>query len=362
MSKLVLVLLLCVGAALPPARSAEPQQLPELRAAQRLGWDTAAVLAQGLASSDPKRFPGIHAWLKDYRAAGGTPGKRGADGIPRLDVERLVTRNPNFWRAYFELAPGDGGTMLLHASMLLAAGEASRAAYMVVIARQTPEIANELLQAMDNLLLGSRNLIASGAQHVAVAVKLHESGQPALAAKQLREAINAWPGNALAHYELALALLAQQYVDAGRAPPARARLGIHSELAPGAAAVAAYANARRHDPLLIRAYQETDKAGANALLILGKTVRPRWETLARDTHAQARDDTLGDLAEAFQDIGVHDLALALGQVVFGRQGGYDDDDRKFIAANLRVLVPNATDAVIKGISAQRPEFARLVLP
>jgi hypothetical protein len=355
--------LLVFGASIGVTPAAQPEPLAELRAAQVLGWDIAALLAQGLAGSDAKRFPGLHAWLKDYRAAGGVPGKRlGSGTLPRLDPERLVTRNPNFWRAYFEMAPADSGAMLLHASLLLAAGEASRAAYILVIARQNPQIARETLQAMDNLLQHAQALIARGAQQVSAAAKQHDEGQPGAAGKQLRDALAAWPRNALAHYELALTLLAQQYADQGRPAPSRARLGIHSELAPAGATLAAFTDARLHDPLLIRAYVGNDRETANALIALGKKVRPLWEAIARDTQAETRDETLSDLAAALQDAGIHELAIALGQVVFGREGGYDDDDRKFIQASLRELAPSALDAVMKRIGSARPEFARIVLP
>lgn len=360
---LVTFVLLVFGASIGVSHAAQTEPLAELRAAQALGWDIAAVLAQGLASSDAKRFPDIHAWLKDYRAAGGTPGKRlGTGVVPRFDPDRLMTRNPNFWRAYFEMAPADSGAILLHASLLLAAGEASRATYVLVIARQNPEIARKKLQAMDNLLLRAQALIALGAQQVSAAAKHHDAGRPAAAAKQLRDVLAAWPRNALAHYELALALLAQQYADAGRSAPTRARLGIHSELAPAGPALAAFADARQHDPLLIRAYVGNDTTNAAALMALGKTVRPLWEVIARDTQAETRDEALGDLAGALQDAGVHELALALGQVVFGREGGYDDDDRKFIQASLRELAPDAVGPVMKRISVARPEFAHIVLP
>ena len=108
------------------------------RVPRRAGWDTVSILAHSMTVSEAQRFPSIHAWLKEFRAAGGTPGKRppGAP-IPKVDVSRLSTANPLFWRAYFEITPGDSGAMLLHAGLLLAAGEVSRAAYVLIAARQS---------------------------------------------------------------------------------------------------------------------------------------------------------------------------------------------------------------------------------
>lgn len=361
------ILLLWVGVmclARAAASTAAAVPVPELQEAQRAGWDTASLLVQGMASADPRRFPGIHDWLKEYRTAGGTPGKRLASGqaVPGIDAERLVTRNPAFWRAYFEMAPGDPGTMLLHASLLLAGGEVSRSAYILIIARQTPVIAKPLLEAMNGLLQHSQRVLHGSLQHTAQAAKLSDVGSPAQASARLRVLLDAWPGNALAHYELALALTAQQYVAAGRKPPTRSALSLHSDLEPGADAKAAYARARNHDPLLIRAYQGDDAATAEALAVLGKTVRPLWDIVSRDTQAETRDDVLRNLATALRDAGLAELALSTAQVVVGREGGYDEDDRKAVAAALRVLAPAATNPVLKRLALPRPELARIVLP
>lgn len=332
--------------------------------AQRAGWDTVNVLAQGLAAADPKRFPGLHAWLKEYRAAGGTPGKRmGAGALPKLDADRLASRNPAFWRAYFEIVPGDPGAMLLHASLLLAGGEASRAAYVLIIARQTVDIESGMLQAMNDLLVHAQRAIVAGSQAVGEAVKAYDTGGPAAAMTRLRGAIDAWHANGLAHYELGLALLGQQYVASGQKPPPRSRLGLHSDLAPSREVRAAYERARAHDPLLIRAYQGDETDSGDVLLVLGKSVRPLWDIVARDTRAETRDDDLRQLTKALRDAGLAELALALGQVVIGREGGsYDDDDRKFVAAVLNVLAPGAADPVVKRLAQPKAERARIVLP
>jgi hypothetical protein len=347
------------GAAAPPAPG-----LAFVQDAQRMGWDFASVLAQGMTAADPKRFPGIHAWLRDFRAAGGTPGKRlGPEPVRRLDAERLVTRNPNFWRAYFELSPGDPGAMLLHASLLMAGGEASRAAYLLIIGRQTIEIDKGLLQAMNELLIGCQRAIAAGAQQVEQAVKQYEHGGHTTVLIRLRAAIEAWPANGLAHYEAGLAMLAGQYTAAGTQPPPRSRLGLHSELAPSREVRAAYDRARNHDPLLIRAYQGDENDTGNVLLVLGKQIRPLWDILARDIKAQTRDDDLRSLAAALREAGLPEMALALGQVIIGREGGtYDDADRSMVAGNLRALAEAAVGPVIKRLSQPNAETARLVLP
>lgn len=346
------------------ARSAiAAQAFAELDAARRAGWDTVSILAHSMTVSEAQRFPNIHAWLKEFRAAGGTPGKRPAGApMPKVDAARLSTRNPAFWRAYFEITPGDSGAMLLHAGLLLAAGEVSRAAYVLIAARQSPAIDREMRNAVESLLEFCQAALGKGAQQVAEAAKLHDAGNSAEAAARLRQLVNDWPANALAHYELALALIAQQYAQAGRKPPPRARLSIHSELPPSAAALDAYAKARAHDPLLIRAYQSVEPQGTDVLLVLGKKVRPLWDEIARETQAKMSNDDLETLANALLEAGIAELSLAVRQVLIGRERGYDEQDRKNVAAALRTLAPAAVDPVIARLAAKKPEFVRVILP
>jgi hypothetical protein len=40
-----------------------------------------------------------------------------------LDVDALVTNNPHYWQAYYEVVPGDPGLGLLHGGLLHFGGE-----------------------------------------------------------------------------------------------------------------------------------------------------------------------------------------------------------------------------------------------
>jgi hypothetical protein len=334
-----------------------------LDAAKRAGWNTVSIIAQGMAGSDANRFPSTHAWLKEFRAAGGVPGRSTAGApIATIGASRVGPNNPAFWRAYFEITPGDGGAMLLHAGLLLASGEIIRATYILVVARQNPAIEKEMRAALDNLLVYCQEALAKGAQQVEEAAKMHEAGSPESATGRLRELLALWPANALGHYELGLALVAQQYTQAGRKAPTRARLSIHSELAPSRAALDAYAKARIHDPLMIRAYQGAEVKGGDVFMVLGKTVRPLWEALTRASEAKVDDQDLEALANALLEAGIAEISLAVRQVLIGREGGYDDQDRKVIVATLRSLSPAAADAVGKRLASSKPEFIQIVMP
>ena len=120
--------------------------------------------------------------------------------------------------------------------------------------------------------------------------------------------------------------------------------------------------ARVHDPLLIRAYQGADGQGSDALLVLGKKVRPLWDQLARETEAKVGNDDLEMLANALLEAGVRELSLAVRQVLIGREKGYDEQDRRNIAAALRNLAPAAVDPVVARLAAKKPEFVKVILP
>ena len=357
----VLAAFLCLVS--PHAAAALADAYPELAAARRAAFETVGILAHGMTAADPKRFPAIHAWLKEYRSLGGYVGKPPPNTpIPRLDAERHISRSDVFWRAYFEQSPGDAFTLLWHGALLLTAGEASRAAYVLLLARQARGTEKPIVEAIEGLLEHAQQVVQRGLQRVAEAAKLHDEGDIAGATNRLRTLVALWPANALAHYELALAAAARQYLEAGRKPPPRSRLGIHTDLAPSQEVLAAFARARLHDPLLIRAYQGDETPSGDVLIVLGKTVRPLWDIVARDPHGETRDETLWQLADALQDAGLAELSLTAGQVLIGREGGYDEDDRKFVAANLRSLAPRAVDAVSERLAQQPAQFIRFILP
>ena len=71
---------------------------------------------------------------------------------PKVDVGALVDRNPNFWRMYYEIAPGDPVLTLIHAGLLLSQGEAMRAAYILELGQHRPGIPKEVKQTMRSLL------------------------------------------------------------------------------------------------------------------------------------------------------------------------------------------------------------------
>jgi hypothetical protein len=155
------VLLLCsvLGGQLGAAAPEPPQTGRELQEARRIGWELAMEIVEAMEAGERRGFPGIEAWLKDaHKVAKGNGPKPLAEPWLLLDGDALVTRNPHYWQAYYEIAPGDPGLALLHAGLLLASGEATRASQLVVIAKQQPGIPREV-----QTVLGLRRLIVPDA-------------------------------------------------------------------------------------------------------------------------------------------------------------------------------------------------------
>jgi hypothetical protein len=138
-----------------PCRAVQPPQgnFPELDRAKSFGWQLTILIVKKLEASNRGGFPGMQAWLQDFRkATKGINLQTAPNRWPvKIDADALMTRNPNFWRAYYEIAPADFGLMILQAGLLLAAGEVSRASHVVLIAGQAPGIPKDFQPGFDIL-------------------------------------------------------------------------------------------------------------------------------------------------------------------------------------------------------------------
>ena len=77
--------------------AAESPALEHVTDARKFGWLAIAPFMDNIEQSDPVKFPGLRAFAKDYRKA-----RQGLDldqpsaKWPPVDIDLLVTRNPNF--------------------------------------------------------------------------------------------------------------------------------------------------------------------------------------------------------------------------------------------------------------------------
>ncbi len=361
----VFLMALCLRRAVGGDPAPANRVSPELAAARREGWTITTLLVNALRAGDNSVFPGINAWLKDFdRVATHIDAKRPPEEWPAIDVDKLVTHNPNFWQAYYEVAPADPGMLMLHAALLLSDGEATRASHLLVIAKQRAGIPKEVQAALGRLLLHSQKAGERSNQIVSEGTNLHDNKDYQGAIAKYREALTAWPQNGWAHYELGYSMYFQQLIAEGAPLPPPDSLQINAGKAPSPAVADEYARARRHDPFQLKAYQGDDQQVIRGLLALAKKGLPAWQQITAHINRPVDDGVLKQLADACQQSNNHELALTIRQVLVARRGqGFEKSDFPFITISLRSLAPgNQTERVLKRLSGAAIEVRQLIAP
>ncbi len=329
-------------------------QTPEAAAEpRREAWKYASLVVSTLEQGDNASFPAIGAWLSDFhRIAGKLDAKDTAKPFPAVNCDALVTRNPRFWAAYYQIPPGDPGLALLHSALLLSGGEAQRATAIATFGLQRPGIAPEFRYALSAVLSHAKSAQAASAELVRDGVKRQDDHDFDGALKKYDEAIRDWPGNSLAHYQRGFTLRAKALAGTGKtgAPVANAAIADPPET------LAALALARRHDPLLVMAYQGADQSVSRSFMPLLRKAVPAWNTIRKRSEPASRE-TLIVLASACREAGIDEYALALRQLLVATGGRYQPDDHAFIAPCLRRLAPGAPTESTLGLLAGSPPIA-----
>ena len=171
-----------------------------LAMARQVGWQEVVDLLPALDEEPRQDFPGVAALAGEIHAVAATT--QASRGLPAFDVGRMVEHNPDFWRAYYEIAPGDPLMAMLHAGLLLAAGEAARADAVATLAinfgRMNLEYRKELVR-LDAYI----QLLLQGSQDRAGDEKGRQnpSAFAALAA-EAKARLTVWPQNPAALADL----------------------------------------------------------------------------------------------------------------------------------------------------------------
>jgi tetratricopeptide (TPR) repeat protein len=361
---LLAVAVLILSGAMHAAADDPPKPSPEVSDARRAGLKLARVILERLEADDQSKFPGIQAWLKDLRKATRAMNpEKPVEGWPALDADALMAHNPNFWQAYYEIAPGDPGLMVIQAGLLTSAGEMTRASHILVVALQRPGIPTPFRKAMLGLLAETMKAGKTSNALVNEGIKLHDKGEYAAALRKYDEALAAWPQNGFAHYEVGYTIYAQSLVAAGEKPPAPGTVIVNGKGKLSAKTGAAYAKARHHDPLQYMAYQGGEKAVIDGFRALAAKGLPVWQKLAKEPEKRVDDRALQDFAEACQAAGIHELGLAARQVMVARRGSYAPSDHPYLTASLRKLAPGEqTDALLKRLATGVLSLRQLVAP
>jgi tetratricopeptide (TPR) repeat protein len=322
------------------------------------------LVIEKLEAGPGNEYPGIAAWKQDFaKATKGIDAEIAPQKWPPLDALALVTRNPNFWRAYYEIAPGDPGLALLHAGLLLTAGEATRASDLIIIAGQRPGVPAEVRPVFGVIAGGGLRAGLDSNALVEEGTKLFDAGDLAAALEKHKAALKLWPQNGWAHYEFGLTLRQQQWLAAGVKPPASDKVLVNSGPKNSPEVAAAFAKARHHDPFQFKAYQGDDQEVIAGLTALVKKALPAWQQLNKQPQRQVEDKVLEQLAEGLQEADQHELALAARQIVVARRGRFLPEDHPFITKSLQKLAPGkTTDATLQRLAGGKLAFRQLMAP
>jgi tetratricopeptide (TPR) repeat protein len=332
--------------------------------ARREGFELAQVVIERLEADDQSKFPGIRAWLKDVRkVTRAMNSETPVEKWPAFDANSLMARSPNFWQAYFEVAPGDPGLMALHAGLLMSAGEMIRASHILVVALQRPGIPADFRKAMLRLLSHTAKAGKASNALVNEGVKLHDKGDYEAAVRKYEEALITWPQNGLAHYEIGYSKYVQALVAAGEKPPTQPGVIVNGKRELPAKSIEAYAQARRYDPLQLMAYQGGDRAVINRFIALTSKGMPVWQKLAKEPESKIEDKALQEFAEALQEAGIDELGLTTRQVLVARRGRYAPSDHPYFTTSLRRLAEGEqTEALLKRLETGVLTLKQLVVP
>ena len=311
--------------------------------AKREAWGWAVLIASVLERQDNNAFPGIRAWLADFRRLEtAMPAGDARLPFPALDADTLASRNPRFWSACCEIAPGDPGFALLHASLLLCCGEAQRASVIATLGMQRGGTPVEFKRGLELVIAGAQAALAGSQTLVRHGVALHDSRLFDAALRKFDAALAEWPANGRAYYERGSTLRLKSLADAARARPVSTATGGDEE-PPGdpPGTLEAFAFARRHDPFCVMAYQGEDPAALVGMMALVRTALPIWESMRKRPEAPATREELRDLSESCREAGIDEYALAARQQFVARNRHYKTEDAEFIAACAQRLAPGA---------------------
>ncbi len=364
-ARVILILACSVACALRAEPVAETPPAEPREAAKREAWTSVVLIISLLEQGDTNAFPGIRAWLEDFhRIAANTPPPESGKPFPPIDTDALVTRNPHFWTAFYEVQPGDPGLALLHSALLLSGGEAQRASALAAFGLQRPGIPEEIKRGLNSILAHCQTAQAHSAALVNEGMKLHDHRDFAGALACDERAIADWPGNGAAFAERGLTFRAKAMNDARERAKSQPPGASENPMTDPPETTEAFASARKHDPFNLLAYQGDDPAMLTALMTLVRSGLPAWETIRKHPEQPLKHDHLRAFSEACRDAGIDDFALVLRQLVVAAGKRYQPQDQQFISECLRRLAPAAfTGGVLARIGGEtRMPTRQIIIP
>lgn len=305
---------------------------PEMAEARGMGVTMVQLMQDKLQASDTTRFPGIRDWMaKEGKTFNELDKAKPDDAWRKLDSRKLVKHNANFWQMYYEVVPGDPGLAMLHADVLLAAGDAERAQTILRLTLHRGDLDENTQKIFYSIIHHCGAFMAPSHKLVRAGIALHDKGDFAGALKQYDDALRLWPLNGWAVYERGTTFLVRDK-------------GSTDEV------VEAFARSREFQPFQFHAWQGR-KADIPGMMEMLTQMSALWEPSLKDIKHVMKQEDLLKTSEILQLAEVDDLALVVRQIYIVRKGRYGPEDHPFISKSLRRLAPGLqAEATLKKLS------------
>ncbi len=282
-------------------------------------------IADAMREASEESFPRIHAFVEMYdKAYAAIDEEKPVSSWPAVNVQKLVVHNGDYWRAFYEVRPGDPLLMMFHSARYGCNGQASRTFYSEQIAIHTPVETNVREKLFWLMILG-RRVMSLGDGGVVAGDELADKEQWQQAVDTYDSVLSAIPKHAFALFALA------QLAD--KTPAKMVKLDKKQLLR----------DSRRQDPFRVEAYQgDFSVSEFKEMMTLRRSALPAWRAFQNaGTETPYSFGKLEELSFSLQAAGLHELALLVRQLVVARRpGSYSDADSEFIKKSLAVLCPD----------------------
>ena len=320
----------------------------ELASTRQSGLKTAISLVEKLKNADKDAFPGIASLVEQLETSGVLPDPAKDVALwKKIDADALTIRNPNFWKAYYEFAPGQGVLEALCGSLLKAEGQCVRSLQVSVIARMGNRKQGSLTSY--HVANATQNQIVLNAANFRIGqgIEYFEKQDFEKASTTFKEILEDWPECGLASFELGLTIHHAKEHKAGREVKTQ-RLEKGDPALPTQETYDLWATARNFDPMLRNACQGTDTA---KIVLISKAVLPTYRLFADFSNRTVTTSQLAKFGGGCQRIGLHDYALFTRHVYISTKDKFDPPDLAFIRKSLGALIDEeSVEQIAKSLS------------
>jgi len=305
---------------------------PEMAEARMMGVTVVQLMQGNLKSRDEASFPGINDWmLKEGKVFSELNKDKPDNSWRKLDSRKLVQHNANFWQMYYEVVPGDPGLAMLHAGVLLTAGDADRAQTILRLTLHRGDLDETTQKVLTSIMQHCGAFMRPSHQMVNAGVQLHDKGDFAGALEQYDAALRLWPLNGWAAYERGTTLRMQDMKESTQVERA-------------------FAQSREFQPFQFHAWQGK-KADIPGMVEMLTQMPGLWEPSLQNIKLVMKPEDLLKMSEILQLAEVDDLALVVRQIYIVRRGRYAPEDHPFISKSLRRLAPGVqTETTLEKLS------------